>query len=70
MTLENAKHALDYMIQKLRNDKLERKDSEEVCYNPIDWDLNPWQCPKQPAEDDVETTPSPTITSILLKSLK
>ena len=79
VTLTSAKSALDYMIQKLRNDTIERFQNKdgggvigETCYNPIEWDKNAWECPKkpeEPEEDIVETTPAPQA-SLLVKSLK
>ena len=53
-------------MQKIVEDKSEREQNGELCYNPVDWDKNPWQCPKQP-EEIVETTPVP---SLIVKSLK
>merc|ERR1712001_762782 len=50
VTLEIAKQALDYMIQKLNDDKLERETNGGDCYKPIAWDPNPWKCPKEPEE--------------------
>ena len=72
VTLEEAKQALDFMIQ----DLYERKEvNKQECYNPtnITWDQHPWECPKKPIDpvliEDSET-PSPPNTSSLLKTLK
>ena len=70
VTLEEAKQALEFMLQDL-HDKVEVKKQE--CDNPINITNVHWECPEkivEPVPKEEEETPITPNTSQLLKTLK